>query len=108
MTDPILEARWKAVLDDWENDAAHGAFLQYCDTSDQLLEAAVRYRGMAGDRRRGASADKKLAAISLLAIAKLEAQRTVLRPTFPSVTRLALVVFFVASALALAFVWRYL
>jgi hypothetical protein len=38
MTDPALEALWKKVLDDWENDAAHGSFLEYCQKSDQLLE----------------------------------------------------------------------
>jgi len=108
MTDTILEARWKAVLDDWDDDAAHGAFLQYCETSDQLLEAAVRYRGMAGDRHRGPSADKKLAAISLLAMAKLETVRTEPTASFPTVTRLALVVFFVASALALLLAFRYM
>ncbi len=106
MTDPALEAHWKAVLDVWESDAAHGAFLQYCEKSDQLLEAAVRYRGMAGDRTRGASAQKKLAAISLLAIAKLESSRTPPRASLSNVTRLLIAIFFVASVLVLALAWQ--
>lgn len=106
MTDPVLEAQWKAVLDDWESDAAHGSFLQYCEKSDQLLEAAVRYRGMAGDRHRGASAEKKLAAISLLAIAKLESSKTPPRRSLPNVARLIIAIFFAASVLALAFAWH--
>jgi hypothetical protein len=107
MTDPALEAHWKTVLDDWDNDTAHGSFLEYCQKSDQLLEAAVRYRGMSGDRVRGPSADKRLAAISLLALAKLEASRTVPRASFPSTSTLVLVLFFVASLVALLFLWRF-
>jgi hypothetical protein len=89
MTDPVLEAHWKRVLDDWENDAAHGSFLEYCQTSDQLLEAAVRYRGMAGDRTRGPSADKRLSAISLLALSKLEDLHAARSVIFHRVTRCA-------------------
>jgi len=108
MTDPALEANWKAVLDDWENDATHGAFLQYCDHSDQLLEAAVRYRGMAGDRHRGPSAEKKLAAISLLAVAKLEAARTPPPRSLSAITKVVITVFFVASLVLLGLAFRYL
>jgi hypothetical protein len=107
MTDPVLEALWKTVLDDWENDATHGAFLKYCGESDQLLEAAVRYRGMAGDRDRGPSAERKLTAISLLAIAKLESARTAPQSGVPIATKLAFAIFFVASLVALLFAWRH-
>jgi hypothetical protein len=106
MTDPVLESLWKKVLDDWESDAAHGSFLEYCQKSDQLLEAAVRYRGMAGDRTRGPSADKRLSAISLLAVAKLEASRTVPRSSMSKTSTLLVVLFFVGSLLALLFLWR--
>jgi hypothetical protein len=106
MTDPALEAHWKAVLDDWEDDAKHGALLEYCQKSDQLLEAAVRYRGMAGDRSRGASANKRLGAISLLAIAKLEATRSVPRRSMPTVSKVLLVLFFFGSLVALLLLWR--
>jgi len=106
MRDPTLEAHWKAALDDWDSDRAHGAFLEYCQKSDQLLEAAVRYRGMAGDRTRGPSADKRLAAISFLAIAKLESARNVRRSSATKITKLVLVAFFVASVVALVASWR--
>jgi hypothetical protein len=106
MTDPILEAHWKAVLDDWDSDRPHGAFLEYCEKSDQLLEAAVRYRGMSGDRTRGPSADKRLTAISMLALAKLESARTLRRTPAFAFSRLVLIVFFIASVAALIAAWR--
>lgn len=106
MTDPILEAHWKRVLDDWESDASHGAFLEYCDKSDQLLEAAFRYRGMAGDRLRGPSSDKRLAAISMLALAKLETARTAPRTSMRKAAMLVVVLFFVGSIIALYLLWR--
>jgi len=106
MTDPVLEALWKKVLDDWESDVMHGSFLEYCQKSDQLLEAAVRYKGMAGDRTRGPSAEKRLAAISLLAVAKLEASRAPPRSPMSRTSTLVVVLFFVGSLLALLFLWR--
>lgn len=80
MTDPALEALWKNVLNHWEQDKAHGAFLEHCQRTDQLLEAAVRYRGMAGDHQRGPVAQKRLTAITLLALAQLESGRASDRP----------------------------
>jgi hypothetical protein len=76
MGDAAFEALWKNVLDHWDDDRAHGAFLEHCQHSDQLPEAAARYRGMKGDRERSAIADKKLAAVAIVALAKLEATRT--------------------------------
>jgi len=76
MVGRILDALWKNVLDRWEEDRAHGAFLEHCQTTDQLAEAAARYRGMKGDRERGASAEKRLAGVAIVALAKLEATRS--------------------------------
>ncbi|HEX7671670.1 MAG TPA: hypothetical protein VF395_18885 [Polyangiaceae bacterium] len=104
MTDPALEALWKRVLDEWEDDRAHGAFMEYCQKNDDLLEGAVRYRGMSGDHVRGESAERRLKAIALLAIAGLESQRTPEKPGVSDVTRIVLVVFFIAATVALAFV----
>jgi hypothetical protein len=56
MSDPTLEALWKNVLDNWENDAAHAQFLHHCQSAQNLAEAAARYAGMRGDRDRGAAA----------------------------------------------------
>lgn len=106
VTDPVLDTHWKRVLDDWNDDTAHGAFLEYCEKSDQLLEAAVRYRGMAGDRTRGPSAEKRLAAISMLALSKLESARSVRRSSASRVPQIVLVIFLLASIFSLLASWR--
>lgn len=72
----MLEALWKRVTDDWDAEPAHQAFLEYCRSSEQLVEAAVRYRGMAGDHARAELAEKKLKAVALLALTRLEASRS--------------------------------
>lgn len=72
MSDPILEVLWKKVLDDWEDDAAHGAFLSHCQDTQQLPEAAARYKGMTGDHERGPGAEKRLGGVALLAMASLQ------------------------------------
>ncbi len=76
MPDSAFEALWKSVLDRWQDERAHGAFLEYCQATDQLAEAAARYRGMKGDRDRSAVAEKRLAGIAIVALAKLHATRS--------------------------------
>lgn len=76
MADAAFEALWKNVLDHWDEDRAHGAFLELCQATDQLAEAAGRYRGMKGDRNRSAVAERRLAGIAIVALAKLEATRS--------------------------------
>lgn len=76
MGDAAFEALWKNVLNRWEEERAHGAFLEHCQETNQLAEAAARYRGMKGDRERGAVAEKRLAGVAIVALAKLEATRT--------------------------------
>src|SRR4051794_4111641 len=76
MVDAAFEALWKSVLDRWDDERTHGAFLEYCQASDQLAEAAARYRGMKGDRDRSAVAEKRLSGIAIVAIAKLHATRS--------------------------------
>jgi len=76
MADAAFEALWKSVLDRWDDERAHGAFLEYCQATDSLAEAAARYRGMTGDRDRSAIAEKRLAGIAIVALAKLHATRS--------------------------------
>jgi len=76
MADAAFEALWKRVLDHWDEERVHGAFLEHCQQTDQLAEAAARYRGMKGDRDRSAVAEKRLAGIAIVALAKLEATRS--------------------------------
>jgi hypothetical protein len=49
MTDALLEALWKKVVDHWEDEDVHGAFLEHCQSTEQLLEAAVRMTRILAD-----------------------------------------------------------
>ena len=92
----MLEALWKKVLDHWDDDAAHGKFLEYCQTSEQLAEAASRYAGMRGDRERSAAAQKKLEAVSLLATSSLLASKGDRLPHLPKWFTVAVLLLFSA------------
>ncbi|HEY4102696.1 MAG TPA: hypothetical protein VGM44_02360 [Polyangiaceae bacterium] len=105
MADAAFEALWKNLLDHWDDDRAHGGFLEHCQATDQLAEAAARYRGMKGDRDRGPVAEKRLAGVAIVALAKLEATRTRPHPSRARTgTLVAAAVFGVATALLLAYV----
>lgn len=105
--DPSLEALWKHALDHWENEAAHHAFLDYCQNNDALDQAAVRYRGMKADRDRGAIAEKRLTAVLMLAMSKLDVSRAEPKAASSAVTKVLLIVFFMAgSLLVLAYLLR--
>lgn len=98
--DPALEVLWKNVLDRWENEAAHHAFLDHCQRHEALDDAATRYRGMKGDRERGPIAEKRLNAVLLLAMSKLEASRSDRAASRP-IGKLVLIAFFLSGSLAL-------
>ncbi len=106
MNDAVLEALWKKVLDDFEDDAAHARFIEHCRSTNQLLEAAVRYRGMKGDHARGRQADKRLGAIATLAIASLETTRTPERNHVALAVRLFVILLFLVGSGALLFALR--
>jgi hypothetical protein len=80
MVAAVFEALWKSVLDHWQDERAHSAFLEYCQSSEKLAEAAARYRGMKGDRERSAVAEKRLAGIAIVALAQLHASRSKAAP----------------------------
>jgi hypothetical protein len=67
VSDPVLDALWKKVVDHWKDDTSHAKFLQHCQTTEQLAEAAARYAGMRGDRDRGRVAEKRLEAVTVSA-----------------------------------------
>jgi hypothetical protein len=99
--DPVLEALWKKTLENWDDDAAHRAFIDYCQEQDRLVEAAVRYRGMKGDHERGPSAEKRLGGITVLAMTKLEVLRSPDRRARNRSAAYALIVLFVAATIGL-------
>lgn len=83
MPDPVLEALWKRITDNWDDDRAHEAFLRHCHDSSQLGEAAARYRPFRDDEVRGPLAQKRLGAIALLAMNALLAERKEPRRKLP-------------------------
>ena len=103
VSDETLEALWKNTLDHWDEDRTHSAFLSYCQQTDQLAEAAARYRGMAADRDRSGSAQQRLQGIAMLAIARLEATRTRSPRTRRRAGGVLLVLLFAAATVALIF-----
>ncbi len=105
--DPALEALWKNALDNWDNDAAHHAFLDFCQCHEALDEAAVRYRGMKGDRDRGPGADRRLTAVLMLAMSKLEVSRSEPKAASSALIKLVLIVFFLlGSVVVLTYLLR--
>ena len=96
MSDSTLEALWKNVVDHWENDAAHATFLQHCQSTEQLAEAAARYAGMRGDRDRGTVAQKRLEAVTVLATSSMIAMRTARGPGLPKWFTAVVLLFFSA------------
>ncbi len=75
-SDPAFEALWKQVVARWDQEASHRAFLEYGLRSDQLVEAARRYRSAEREASKAAAASQQLKAISVLALTKLESART--------------------------------
>ncbi|MCS6898685.1 MAG: hypothetical protein RMJ98_02865 [Myxococcales bacterium] len=76
LLDEQREQLWKRVVDNWEDAATHGAFLEYCQRTGALSDAATRYRGMSGDRERGPEAQRRLQGVVVLAIQAMMAERT--------------------------------
>lgn len=101
MTDAAFEALWKCLLDRWDDERAHGAFVEYAGATDQLAEAAARYRGMRGDRDRFQIAERRLAGIQIVALAKLEATRSKSPPSGRRVGSLILITVFAVATLSL-------
>jgi hypothetical protein len=101
VSDPVLEALWKNVVDRWDDDAAHRAFIEHCERSEKLAEAAARYRGMSGDRQRGEQAQKRLGAIAAVAMAKLETLRTREKRAPSRAAAYALIMIFIVATVGL-------
>jgi murein L,D-transpeptidase YcbB/YkuD len=99
-TDPAFEALWKHALDAWDDQRAHGAFLEYCRSTQRLAEAAARYRGMTSDRETAEIAQQKLTAVVLLAMSQLETSRSE-RAARPSRSTYALLAFLLAATIGL-------
>jgi hypothetical protein len=75
-SDELVEALWAKVLEDWEAERAHDAFVSVSAERGRLGDAAARYRGQLACPDRKALAEKKMQAIAILAAQALESERT--------------------------------
>lgn len=98
---PAFEALWAHVLEHWEDDKAHLAFLEHCQAHDQLPPAARRYRELSDSAAHQTQATRQLNAITLLALARMERTRS--GPIFAKrqAGRLVALIFLVAMATSL-------
>jgi hypothetical protein len=81
--DPVGEALWAQVLERWDDDARHAAFIGHCRMQRDLGAAAARYRSIADDAdayrssaERAAEAKQRLGGIATLALLELQASAT--------------------------------
>jgi hypothetical protein len=94
MSDPTLVELWNEVDGAWDDEAAHGRFLEYCQRTEQLGEAAARYAAARSDEGRRPLAQKRLDAIAILATSTLLASKRDTRPALPRwIVRLLLAAF---------------
>ncbi|HEX2881522.1 MAG TPA: hypothetical protein VHO25_18460 [Polyangiaceae bacterium] len=71
MSDPLFEALWQKLEQNWDDSGAHERFLNHCLETRQLASAAARYRTVAGR-----DTSLQLQRISALALSQLAASRT--------------------------------
>ncbi len=76
----VAEALWRKVAEAPDDDEPHAAYLAHCAKTDQLSDAARRYRalkdGLAPDDPKRAAIDKRLAAVAFMAMASLDDKRS--------------------------------
>lgn len=75
--DTGFESLWQRVLEQWDDDKIHAAFLEYARSRYLLPQAGARYREMKeSDPGRSEVVDKKLAALMVMAVGMLESSRS--------------------------------
>jgi hypothetical protein len=81
--DPTLEALWGQVVESWDDDGRHGAFLSYAQQTKQLGQAAGLYKSMISEdspyrisANQLVDAQKRLAGVSMLAVMDLDNNKT--------------------------------
>lgn len=71
-----FELLWSKVLEHWDDDKVHTAFLELARASMMLPEAGARYRAIKeGDPERAEVAEQKLGQLMVLALSMLQSAR---------------------------------
>jgi hypothetical protein len=71
-----FETLWQRVLDQWDDDKQHAALLEFALRTEQLPEAAGRYRALKDDPAKGERAQKRLDAIVVAATQLMMSMKT--------------------------------
>jgi hypothetical protein len=99
--DPAFVTLWEHVLDHWDDDRAHVAFLEHCRHTDQLLPAAQHYRGVNDEPGKREQAEGRLKAITGLAMAKLASAKSTEASAKRQAGKLVTIIFFISAAAGL-------
>lgn len=75
----VFDALWSGVVNGFENDERHAKFLDHAHRNGRLLDAARRYAALKDDPERGEAANKRLAAITMLATQEMLATKSTRR-----------------------------
>src|SRR5690606_21420898 len=105
LVDPSIEALWAHVLDHWQDEKAHAAFLQQCDHLNQLAGARATCRWMAGYRTPAQVAEMSLTAVADLAMDELESHRALLSEVLPVLDTVLALLLVGADVLAVAYAY---
>jgi len=81
--DAGFEALWQRVVDQWDDDKTHAALIEFALRTEQLSEAAGRYRKLKDDPTKAAGAQKRLDAIVLAATQLMMSKKTPPRAKVP-------------------------
>jgi hypothetical protein len=81
--DAGFEALWQLVLDHWDDDKAHAALIEFALRTEQLPEAAGRYRKLKEDPAKAERAQKRLDAIVVAATQLMMSMKTPPRSKVP-------------------------
>lgn len=77
MDDDPIDAAWRQLEAQWDDEAAHKKFLALCAASDRLAEAGRRYREVSeGDPARADVAAAQIDRLLGLAMQNLQALKT--------------------------------
>jgi len=74
--DLVFDTLWGRVLEAWDDEKTHAAFVDYALRSHLLPEAVGRYKLLKDDSSKGALATKKMEAIAFAATQLLFATKT--------------------------------
>lgn len=106
--DDAIEAAWRRVEAEWDDEQAHKAFVTLCASTDRLAEAGRRYRAVReSDPARAEVAAAQIDRILGLAMQSLAALKTT--PSVRSAKRMVLLVAMgVSGAIVMSAAWALL